>query len=101
MRFQNANTKDKPGGTPRKGGNVPATPPTPRKDTVSEIMDEEEVQETDYDTEDLADLPTDSSLITPPRTQWGWTLTLRGTPNDNQGKRRQPRAMAEETKYST
>ena len=40
VRFQNANTKDKQGGMPRKGGNVPATPPAPRKDTVSEVMDE-------------------------------------------------------------
>ena len=34
--------------------------PVPRKDAVSEVMDEEEVQETDYDTEDLTDIATDS-----------------------------------------
>ena len=60
VRFQNPNTKDKPGGTPRKGGNVSAAPVVPRKDTVSEVVDEEDTQDTDYDTEDLADLPTDS-----------------------------------------
>ena len=35
-------------------------PPTARKDMVSKVMDEEDTQETDYDTEDLADLPTES-----------------------------------------
>ena len=60
VQFQNANTKDKPGGMPRKGRNVPATPPAARKDAVSEILDEEDAQDTDYDTDDLADLHTDS-----------------------------------------
>ena len=60
VRFQNPNTKDKPSGTLRKGGNVPAAPGVPRKDTVSEVVDEEDTQDTDYDTEDLADLPMDS-----------------------------------------
>ena len=60
VRFQNPDTKDKPGGTPRKGRNVPAAPVVPRKDTVSEVVDEEDTQDTNYDTEDLADIPTDS-----------------------------------------
>ena len=60
VRFQNPNTKEKPSGTPRKGGNVPAAPVAPRKDTVNEVVNEEDTQDTDYDTEDLADLPTDS-----------------------------------------
>ena len=60
VRFQNPNPKDKPSGAPRKGGNVLAAPVVPRKDTVSEVLDEEDTQDTDYDTEDLADLPTDS-----------------------------------------
>ena len=39
---------------------TPAAPVVSRKDTVSEVVDEEDTQDTDYDTEDLADLPTDS-----------------------------------------
>ena len=71
VRFQNPDTKDKPGGTPRKGGNVPATPAAPRKDTVSEVVNEEDTQDTDYDTEDLADLPTDSDSDEAPDDQVG------------------------------
>ena len=66
VRFQKPDTKEKPGVTPRKGGNVPAAPVAPRKDAVSEIVDEEDTQDTDYDTEDLADLPTDSDPEDPP-----------------------------------
>ena len=80
VRFQNANPKDKQGGTPRKGGNVPTTPPAPRKDTVSEVMDEEEVQETDYDTEDLADLATDSESEGAPEDPAGLDPDPKGDP---------------------
>ena len=45
---------------PRKGGKVSPAPVAPQKYTVSEIVNEEDTQDTDYDTEDLADLPTDS-----------------------------------------
>ena len=31
-----------------------------RKDAVSEVIDEEDTQDTDYDTDDLANLSTDS-----------------------------------------
>ena len=60
VRFQNQKEKDKAGGTPRKGDNCPATPPANQKEAVSEVLDEEDTQDTDYDTDDLADLPTDS-----------------------------------------
>ena len=48
------------GGTPKKGDNPPAAPPVNQKGTVNEVMDEEDVQDTNYDTDDLANLPTDS-----------------------------------------
>ena len=60
VRFQNPNNKDKQGGAPRRGGSTPATSSPTRKDAVSEVVDEEDIPETDYDTEDLADLPTES-----------------------------------------
>ena len=51
VRFQNQ--KDK--GRPR-----PATPPATKKDTVNKAAEIENLSNTDYDTEELADLPTDS-----------------------------------------
>ena len=51
VRFQNQ--KDK--GRPR-----PATPPTTKKDAVNEAEEMEDLCNTDCDTEELADLPTDS-----------------------------------------
>ena len=60
VQFQNQKEKDQAGGAPRKGDNRPATPLANRKEAVSEVLDEEDTQGTDYDTDDLADLPTDS-----------------------------------------
>ena len=60
VRFQNPNNKDKSGEVPKRKGSAPTTSPTTRKDTVSEVVDEEDINETDYDTKDLADLPTES-----------------------------------------
>ena len=51
VRFQNQ--KDK--GRPR-----PVMPPTTRKDVVNEAVEMEDLSDTDCDTEELADLPTDS-----------------------------------------
>ena len=51
VRFQNQKEK----GRPR-----PATPPTTKKDTVNEAVEMEDLSNTDCDTEELADLPTDS-----------------------------------------
>ena len=60
VKFQNPKTKDSQGGTPRKGGGPTTTSPAARKDTVSEVANEEDAPETDYDTDDLADCPTDT-----------------------------------------
>ena len=38
------------------------TPPTTKKDVVNEAAEIEDPSNTDYDTEELADLPTDSEL---------------------------------------
>ena len=51
VRFQNQKEK----GRPR-----PATPPTTKKDTVNEAVEVEDFSDTSCDTEELADLPTDS-----------------------------------------
>ena len=51
VRFQNQKEK----GRPR-----PATPPTTKKDVVNEAAEIEDLSDTDCDTEELADLPTDS-----------------------------------------
>ena len=51
VRFQNHKEKEKP---------RPVTPPTTRKDTVHEAAEVEDLSDTDGDTEELADLPTDS-----------------------------------------
>ena len=51
MRFQNQKEK----GRPRS-----ATPPTTKKDTVNEAAEVEDLSNTDGDTEELANLPTDS-----------------------------------------
>ena len=48
-------------GTPCKGANRPTTPPVNRKEAVSEVIDGEDTQDTDYDTDNLANLPTDSN----------------------------------------
>ena len=53
VRFQNQKEK----GRPR-----PVTPPTTKKDVVNEAVEIEDPSNTDYDTEELADLPTDSEL---------------------------------------
>ena len=44
----------------RKGDNPPKTPAAKPKDTVSEVLDEGDSPDTEYDTDDMADLPTDS-----------------------------------------
>ena len=80
VRFQNPETKEKPGVTPRKGGNVPAAPVAPHKDTVSEVVDDEDTQDTDYDTEDLADLPTDSDSDDAPDDSVGLDPSSDGDP---------------------
>ena len=51
VRFQNQKEKGKP---------RPVTPPTTKKDTVHEAPEVEDLSNTDCDTEELADLPTDS-----------------------------------------
>ena len=51
VRFQNQKEKGKP---------RPATPPTTKKDTVHEAVEVEDFSNTDCETEELADLPTDS-----------------------------------------
>ena len=51
VRFQNQKEK----GRPR-----PTTPPTTKKDAVNEAAEIEDPSDTDYNTEELADLPTDS-----------------------------------------
>ena len=51
VRFQNQKEK----GRPR-----PAMPPTTKKDAVNETAEIEDLSDTDCDTEELADLPTDS-----------------------------------------
>ena len=51
VRFQNQKEKEKP---------LPATPPTIKKDTVHEAVEVDNLSDTDGDTEELADLPTDS-----------------------------------------
>ena len=66
--------------TPRKGGNVSPAPVAPRKDTVSEVVNEEDTQDTDYDTEDLADLPTDSDSDEAPDDQVGLDPNSDGDP---------------------
>ena len=38
------------------------TPPTTKKDAVNEAAEMEDLSDTDCDTEELADLPTDSEL---------------------------------------
>ena len=43
-----------------KGRPRPTTPPTTKKDTVNEAPEMEDLLDTDCDTEELADLPTDS-----------------------------------------
>ena len=53
VRFQNQKEKERP---------RPATPPTTKKDTVHEAVEVESLSDTDGDTEELADLPTDSEL---------------------------------------
>ena len=51
VRFQNLKEKER---------HQPATPPTTKKDTVHEAVEVESLSDTDEDTEELADLPTDS-----------------------------------------
>ena len=51
VRFQNQKEKGKP---------RPVTPLTTKKDTVHEAAEVEDISDTDGDTEELADLPTDS-----------------------------------------
>ena len=51
VRFQNQKEKEKL---------RPATPPTIKKDTVHEAVEVDNLSDTDGDTEELADLPTDS-----------------------------------------
>ena len=51
VRFQNQKEKGKP---------RPAMPPTTKKDTVHEAAEVEDLSDINYDTEELADLPTDS-----------------------------------------
>ena len=51
VRFQNLKEKER---------HRPATPPTTKKDTVHEAVEVESLSDTDGDTEELADLPTDS-----------------------------------------
>ena len=53
VRFQNQKNK----GRPR-----PATPGATKKDTVNEAVEIEDLSDTDGDTEELANLPTDSEL---------------------------------------
>ena len=43
-----------------KGRSRPATPPTTKKDAVNEAVEMEDLSDTDCDTEELANLPTDS-----------------------------------------
>ena len=51
VRFQNLKEKER---------HRPATPPTTKKDTVQEAVEEESLSDPDEDTGELADLPTDS-----------------------------------------
>ena len=51
VRFQNQKEKGRPS---------PAMPPMTKKDTVNEAAEMEDLSNTDGDTEELADLPTDS-----------------------------------------
>ena len=51
VRFQNQKEKGRP---------QPVTPPTTKKDAVNEATEMEDLSYTDCDTEELADLPTDS-----------------------------------------
>ena len=78
--FQNPDTKEKPGMTPQKGGKCIGCSCGPRKDTVSEVVDEEDTQDTDYDTEDLADLPTDSDSDDAPDDSVGLDPSSDGDP---------------------
>ena len=51
VRFQNLKEKER---------HRPATPPTTKKDTVQEAVEVESLSDPDEDTEELANLPTDS-----------------------------------------
>ena len=51
VRFQNQKDKERP---------LPAKPPTSKNDAVNEATEMEDLSNTDCDTEELADLPTDS-----------------------------------------
>ena len=51
VRFQNQKEEGRP---------KPTTPPTTKKDAVNEATEIEDLSDTDCDTEELADLPTDS-----------------------------------------
>ena len=71
VRFQNQTEKGKP---------QPATPPITKKDTVNEAVEIEGLSDTDCDTEELADLPTDSELEgATGETSGAGTGTRRGT----------------------
>ena len=81
VRFQNQKEKDKVGGDTQGREITPQLPPANQKGAVSEVMDEEDVQDTDYDTDDLANLPTDSDTEDVNDDPSGVRSGLRGGPS--------------------
>ena len=71
VRFQNQKEKGKP---------QPVMPPTTKKDTVHKAVEMEDLSDTDCDTEELADLPTDSELDGPTGETSGEEQVLEGGP---------------------
>ena len=72
VRFQKQKEKERP---------RPATPPTTKKDTIHETAEVESLSDTDGDTEELADLPTDSEPEGNPEEAAGEELILeKGSP---------------------
>ena len=56
------------------------TPPTTKKDVVNEAAEIEDPSDTDYDTEELADLPMDSEPEDTTRETLGEEQVLEGGP---------------------
>ena len=67
VRFQKQKEKERP---------QPVTPPTTKKDTIHETAEVESLSDTDGDTEELANLPTDSELERNPEEAAGEELIL-------------------------
>ena len=71
VRFQNQKEK----GRPR-----PMMPPTTKNNAVNEATEIEDLSNTNYDTEELADLPTDSEPEGTTGQTWGEEQVLEGGP---------------------